>query len=84
MNETLSLNLPADVIDSTRMTLAEIRVELAIALFRLERLSMGKAAEFAETPVGVFQHLLATRGIGPHYSADDALEDAAALAALPR
>ncbi len=84
MNSTLSLDIPADALASARMTLEDIRLELAILLFRLDRLSLGKAAEFALLPVGMFQTHLASRKVGPHYDVADALEDAAALAALPR
>ncbi len=84
MNAAFTLNIPDEVLASARMTLDDIRLELAIALFRLDRLSMGKSAEFAGLSVGAFQSLLASRKIGPHYDAADALEDAEALAALPR
>jgi predicted HTH domain antitoxin len=84
MNSTLSLDIPADALASARMTLEDIRLELAILLFRLDRLSLGKAAEFALLPVGMFQNHLASRKVGPHYDVADALEDAASLAALPR
>ena len=82
MNATLSLDIPVDALASARMTLDDIRLELAVLLFRLDRLSMGKAAEFAQMPVGVFQGQLAVRRVGPHYGVDDALEDAAVLAKL--
>ena len=84
MNATLSLDIPAEALASARMTLEDIRLELAILLFRLDRLSLGKAAEFALLPVGVFQNHLASRKVGPHYDVADALEDAAVLASLPR
>jgi predicted HTH domain antitoxin len=84
MNATMTLEVPLEILESARMTMEEIRLELAIALFRLDRLSMGKAAEFACLPVGTFQDHLATRQIGPHYGVEDALEDAKALAALMR
>lgn len=84
MNATLSLDIPAEALASARMTLEDIRLELAVLLFRLDRLSMGKAAEFAQLPVGEFQNHLAVRKVGPHYEVADALEDAAALASLPR
>lgn len=84
MNATLSLDLPAEALASAHMTLEDIRLELAILLFRQDRLSLGKAAELALLPVGVFQNHLSSRKIGPHYGAVDALEDAAVLAALPR
>lgn len=84
MNATLSLDIPAEALASARMTLDDLRLELAILLFRLDRLSMGKAAEFAQLPVGVFQNQLAARKVGAHYDVDDALEDADTLAKLPR
>lgn len=82
MNATLSLDLPADLLQSARMSLEDVRLELAVALFRLERLSLGRAAELAGLPVGDFQGCLAARHVGPHYGVDDALEDASTLAAL--
>ena len=66
------------------MTLEDLRLEMAILLFRMDRLSLGKAAEVALLPVGVFQDHLASRRLGPHYDVADALEDAAMLANLPR
>lgn len=84
MNATLTLDIPADTLASARMTLEDLRLEMAIMLFRMERLSMGKAAEFARLPVGAFQNQLAARKIGPHYGTADAREDAEILASLPR
>jgi len=57
-------------------------LELAIALFAANRLSLGKAAELAELPVAEFQMHLGTRHLGPHYGVDDAREDQETLAAL--
>ena len=82
MSATLSLDLPEDVLQSARLTVDEARLELAIALFAAQRLSMGKAAEFARMPVGQFQGMLASRRIGPHYDSNDALLDASTLARL--
>jgi len=82
MNATLSLDLPSDLLQSARMTLDEVRLELAVTLFRLEKLSMGRAAELAGLPVADFQACLAARRIGPHYDEQDALEDAAFLQQL--
>ena len=58
------LDVPEDVLTTTRMTLEDIRLELAVALFRLDRLSMGKAAESVGVPTGSFQHHLAGAGPG--------------------
>jgi len=82
MPATMNIEIPADVLESARMTVQDAKLELAIALFSRGRLSMGKAAELAGTPVGRFQLQLGARQIGPHYSVEDALEDSAALAAF--
>jgi predicted HTH domain antitoxin len=84
MPPTVTIEIPADILESARMTIQEAKLELAIALFSRGRLSMGKAAELAEMSVGGFQLQLGARQIGPHYSVEDALEDSAALAAFRR
>lgn len=82
MSATLTLEIPGDVLESARMTMADVKLELAISLFAANRLSMGKAAELAGLPVAEFQMHLGTRHLGPHYDASDALEDQETLAAL--
>ena len=82
MTATLSLEIPRDVLESANLTVADAKLELAIALFAAARLSLGKAAELAALPVGEFQMHLGTRHLGPHYDGDDAREDRATLAAL--
>jgi predicted HTH domain antitoxin len=84
MSATLSLEIPRDVLESARMTLADAKVELAIALFAANRLSLGKAAELAGLPVAEFQMHLGTRRLGPHYDLDEAREDRETLAGLRR
>ena len=82
MPATLTMDLPEDVLQTARMTVDEARVELAVSLFASQRLSMGKAAEFAGLPVAHFMGTLAARHIGPHYDRHEALSDAATLARL--
>jgi predicted HTH domain antitoxin len=84
MAATMNIEIPADVLESARMTVQDAKLELAIALFCRGRLSMGKAAELAEMSVSQFQLQLGARQIGPHYSVEDALGDSAALAAYRR
>ena len=64
------------------MTVGEARIELAIAMFAANRLSLGKAAEFSGLDVAAFQMHLGNRRLGPHYDADDAREDLKTLAAF--
>jgi len=82
MTATMSLEIPRDALESARMTAADAKLELAIALFAANRLSLGKAAELAGLPVGEFQMHLGTRHLRPHYGVDDAREDQETLAAL--
>ncbi len=81
---TLNLELPADALLAAHMTLEDVRIELAITLFRQERLSVGRAAELAAVPLGDFLTLLAARKLGPCSDAETALKDAAMLAGLRR
>jgi len=82
MPATVNMEIPVDVLESARMTLREAKLELAIALFAAERLSLGKAAELAGMPVAELQMQLGARHLGPHYDEADAREDRETLAAL--
>lgn len=77
---TVNFEVPADALESARMSVDEAKLELAIVLFSKGRLSLGKAAELAGLPVGRFQFHLGARGIGAHYDSADAREDSAVLA----
>jgi predicted HTH domain antitoxin len=79
MPSTMTMELPADVLESARMSVPDLKLELAISLFSLGRLSMGKAAELAGLPVGTFQLQLGARKLGSHYGTEEALEDARVL-----
>lgn len=82
MSATMTMELPADVLESARMSVQDLKLELAISLFSLGRLSMGKAAELAGLPVGMFQLHLGARKLGSHYGTEEALEDARSLSKL--
>ncbi len=77
----MTVELPADVMESARISAEEVRLEIAVALFRVERLSLGRAAELAGLSVQTFLEILCLRGIGVHYGVEDAIEDARMLAA---
>ncbi len=78
------LEIPQDVIDSARLTVTELKLELALALYAQGRLSLGKARELAGVSLGEFRQSLAARRIAPHYDVADLQEDAATLRALGR
>jgi predicted HTH domain antitoxin len=66
-----TLTIPQDVLDSARMTVADIRVEIALALYAQRRLSVGKAAQLAQMTLWQFRHALALRRITPNYEIED-------------
>jgi len=76
------IDIPADVLHSSRMTPNEIRLELAIHLYAQGKLSLGKARELAQLSRWEFRHHLAVRRIPPHYDVDDLENDVQTLREL--
>jgi len=81
---TAHLEIPQDVLDSARLTVDELKVELAVSLYAQGRLSVGKACELAGMSLWQFRQLLASRRISPHYDVADLSEDIATLRELGR
>jgi predicted HTH domain antitoxin len=78
------LEVSQDILDSARMTPAELKVEMAVHLYAQGRLSIGKARELAGMALWEFRHVLASRRIPPHYDEADLDEDVATLHELGR
>jgi len=78
------LEVPQDILDSARLTLPELKMELAILLYSQRRLSIGKARELAEMSLWEFRQLLASCRISPHYDKTDLQEDVNTLRQLGR
>jgi predicted HTH domain antitoxin len=76
------LTIPAEYIKATRMTEAELLLEVAVMLFQKEKLSLGQAARLAGIPQYRFQMLLASRGISLHYDVEEFREDVETLKRL--
>jgi predicted HTH domain antitoxin len=81
---TLSVEVPQDILDSARLTVSELKVEMAVFLYAQGRLSIGKARELAGMALWEFRQLLASRGIPPHYDEADLDEDVATLREMGR
>ena len=76
MNTTAAqLEIPTDVLDSARMTVDELRTELAIHLYEQGRLSIGKAHELAGLSLWEFRQILGSRRIPPHFEVEDLAQD---------
>jgi predicted HTH domain antitoxin len=73
--DTISIEVPREVLHATRMTVEELRRELALYLFQQGKLSFGKAREMAEMSAWDFQQLLGSRGIPVHYDLKEYAEE---------
>lgn len=76
------LEIPQDILDSARMTVDQVRVELAAHLYAQGRLSLGKAHELADLSLWEFRQLLGLRRIAPHFEAEDLQQDLETLRQL--
>ncbi len=79
-----TLEISQDILDSARLTIDDLKKELAVSLYAHGRLSIGKAHELAEMSLWEFRQLLAFRGISPHYDMADLEEDVSTLHELGR
>lgn len=71
----MDLVISEDVLRAAHTTADELKREIAVMLFDRERLTLAQAADVAEMSLFTFQHLLASRGIGPHYDVKDFEDD---------
>lgn len=79
-----ALEVPQDILDSARLTISELKVEMAVYLYAQGHLSSGKARELAGMTLWEFRQLVASRRISPHYDVADLDEDVATLRELGR
>jgi predicted HTH domain antitoxin len=69
------MQLTIDLPDHTSLTAPELRLELAIALFQQDRVSLGSASKMAAIPIMDFQRLISDRGICVHYDVEEFQQD---------
>ena len=84
MSATVSIEIPREIIHSTRMTPQDLKRDLAILLFQQGKLSFGKAREMAGMNAWAFQQLLGSREIPVHYDVEEYEEDLETLRELGR
>lgn len=84
MSATVPIEIPREIMRSTRMTPQELKRDLAILLFQQGKLSFGKAREMANMTAWEFQLLLGSRGIPVHYDIEEYEEDLQTLRELGR
>ena len=69
------MQITIDIPDSLQFTEADLRTELAIALFQQDRISIGSASKIANLHVMDFQKLISDRGICVHYDVEEFQQD---------
>ena len=79
-----TLQISQDILDSARVTVDDLKTELALSLYAQGRLSAGKARELAGLSLWEFRQLLAFRRISPHYDEADLKDDMSTLHELGR
>lgn len=84
MTSNANVEIPQDVLDSARLTTAELKVEIALSLYAQGRLAIGKARELAGMSLWEFRQLLSTRGVHSHFEIADLGDDVAGLRQLGR
>lgn len=71
----MAVLIPDETLYAAHLTAAELKQELAVLLFKQDRLTLMQATELAEMRPISFQHLLASRGICPHYDVPEFEQD---------
>jgi predicted HTH domain antitoxin len=79
-----ALEISQSILDAAHLSVADLRLELALALYAQNRLSLGKARELAGLSLWEFRQWLGLRRIEAHYNADDLQDDIETLRELGR
>jgi predicted HTH domain antitoxin len=80
----MPVTISDDVLAAAHLSEPELKRELAVALFRQERLTLAQACRLAEMTQLAFQALLAERQIPGHYGSDEFREDLRAVRQMKR
>jgi len=72
---TITLEFPDQFFAQQALSEAEIKLEIAVAFFRQDKLTLGQAAHLAGLPQFRFQQVLGARKIAIHGGEDQLLKD---------
>jgi predicted HTH domain antitoxin len=78
----MSVLIPDDILRATKMTEDELKLEIAIMLYKQEKISSGKARAWTGLTVIEFQHELAKRGLCLNYDVEDLQSDVRTLQSM--
>jgi predicted HTH domain antitoxin len=78
------MNFPISkkILKSAHLTEKEIKQELALALYKKDKLTLAQASRLAKMDRLQFQHLLASKKINIHYSKKDFEDDLKVIESL--
>ena len=82
VNKTMIIELPDNLIHQTGLSEAELRLKIAIELFKEERLSLGQASQLAGIHRLAFQQELGKRKVPVHYDEEMLENDLKTLNAI--
>jgi predicted HTH domain antitoxin len=80
----MSLVISGEILQTARMSAAELSLEVAVLLFQKEKLTLGQASRLAGMTQSQFQHVLASCHIPVHYDVAEFEEDLRTLQELHR
>jgi predicted HTH domain antitoxin len=80
----MNLTIPDDILNASEMSEAELRLEVAILLYKLEKIGAGKACEWLDMNLLDFRHELAKRELTVNYDVEDFHADIETLRSLDR
>ncbi len=80
----MSVLIPDEVLQASRLSEREFKAEIAVMLFEKEKLTLGQASRLAAMDYLEFQHLLASRRIPVHYDVADFEQDLETLREMGR
>lgn len=78
----MSVTIPDDILQATHMTEDELKLEIAIMLYKQQKISSGKVRAWTGLTVIEFQHELAKRGLSINYGVEDFQADVQTLESL--
>ncbi|MEM6842010.1 MAG: UPF0175 family protein [Bacteroidota bacterium] len=78
----MNLVLDDQALRGTNLSKEVLRLELAIALYRDDKLTLGQASRLAELPRIAFQRELGLRGTAMNYDEEEFLKDIESLKKL--
>ncbi len=78
----MSVVIPDDILQATKMTEDELRLEIAIMLYKQQKISSGKVRAWTGLTVLQFQNELAKRGLCINYDVKDFQSDVKTLQSL--